>query len=68
MLGDHINRSVIFAKPNSSLLLDPRLAASECSVYGLRDHLVEVAEVVRAPEVRHAPVVVVTEVRGTTGA
>ena len=68
MLGDHINRSVIFAKPNSSLLLDPRLAASECSVYGLRDHLVEVAEVVRAPEVRHAPVVVVPEVRSAARA
>ena len=67
MLGDHKNRSVIFAKPNSSLL-DLRLATSKWSVYGLRNHLVEVAEVVRAPEVRHAPVVVVTEVRGTTGA
>ena len=68
MVGDHKNRSVIFAKPNSSLSLDPRSAASLRSVDGLRDHLVEVAEVVRAPEVRHAPVVVVPEVRGAARA
>ena len=37
-------------------------------MYGLRDHLVEVAEVVRAPEVRHAPVVVVPEVRSAARA
>ena len=68
MVGDHKNRSVIFAKPNSSLSLDPRSAASLRSVDGLRDHLVEVAEVVWAPEVRHAPVVVVPEVRGAARA